>query len=115
MKLEVGQKVYLEPTGFDHHQKEQIVETFITKVGRKYIELDGHRNKFSIETLHEVSLYSPSWTLYFSKQALEEKIERQKAIWKLRNMFDHYSNASDKLSLQQLRDMLKIATQTEGS
>lgn len=108
MKLEIGQKVYLEPTNANSYRNREIVETYITKIGRKYIELEGYYNKFSIEDLCDVSAYSPSWKLYFSKQEIEDKNERNKILDTLHGIFSTYG--VNKLSLNQLRAVLDIVT-----
>ena len=74
-KFHVGQTVWIKPCEYDRNQN--ILETTITKVGRKYIYIKRHNRKFQVDTLQEVVRYGTGGKIYESMDAIryEERIK----------------------------------------
>jgi len=109
MQIQVGQTVYLEPTGNACRYSKEIIETKVTKVGSKYFEVENKRSKFDIGKMCEVSNYCSDWAVYFSRQEIEDKNEKESINRAMRELFGPYGH--NKLSLEQLRQIQKIAAQ----
>jgi hypothetical protein len=110
MKLTVGQTVCVKCIGYNRRGKNDLEDAVITKVGKKYFELYGWVGvRFFIDTLiQDGKGYSPSFRVYLTKQEIldeQEKSELYNAI--KRQFFDTFSN-KQKISLQQLRDVVKL-------
>lgn len=106
-KIKVGMPLFLEATSFSNARCKElgIVETKVTKVGRKYFEVDaGHQ--FEIATMKQVSEYSPDWLAYTSRQALEERQEKNRIYGFLRGYLNAYKPVV--LTLDQLRRIQAI-------
>ena len=112
MQIQVGQTVYLEPTAYAAHRNKDIVETVVTKVGRKYFEVKNRRERFNLEKMCEITCYTPSWHIYLSKKEIEDKNEKETLISRLRKLFQNYNNIN--LSLEQLREIQKITKQNNA-
>jgi ribosome-associated translation inhibitor RaiA len=110
MQIQVGQTVYLEPVS-DARSKE-IIETKVVKIGRKYFKVENKRSKFDIGEMRDISDYGygSNWKVYLSKQEIEDKNEKNSIYRSMRELFSYGCND---LSLEQLRQMQKIATQFE--
>jgi len=106
----IGTTVYLEPIGNQTGYHNDIVETTVTKVGRKYFEVAEFRKKFCLEKMQDVSEYSPNWIVWVSKQDIEDYREVINFYNRFRNLFTHYNTPN--LNLQQLRDIDKILNPT---
>ena len=83
--------VFLEAISFSNMRcREQgIVETKVTKVGRKYFEVETG-DRFEIASMRQVTAYTPDWQAYTSKQVLEEKGERNQIYKSLRDYLNAY-------------------------
>jgi hypothetical protein len=109
MKIQVGQTVYLEPTGNACRYSKEIVETKVIKVGRKYFEVENKHIKFDIDNMCEVSNYCSNWSVYLSRQEIEDKNEKESINRAMRELFGTYGR--NNLSLEQLRQIQKITEQ----
>ena len=105
MQIQVGQTVYLEPTGNACRYSKDIIKTKVKKVGRKYFEVENMRSKFDLEKMCEVSNWCSDWTVYLSRQEIEDKNEKESINKAMRELFGRHN----KLSLEQLRQIQKIA------
>ena len=90
LKLEKGTELY------DYSGKKYVV----SKVGKKYFEVEGLRNNFVIETLRENSISGSAKTLA-DKKTVFEKLERNEIEKMISIKMSSYKDSS--LSLQQLR------------
>jgi hypothetical protein len=75
--MEVGQKIYLKPIGNAARRSTDIIETTVTKVGRKYFEVEYRPcNRLSIEYLAEDNgQYISNYQGYLSMQEIEDERE----------------------------------------
>lgn len=101
-ELSVGQTVYIEPVGNAAKYGTDIIETKISKIGKKYIETEkfGEMYKFNISDGKQKDTgygYGYDYILYLTKQEIDDKNEREKL---LRNL--HYDWYSFDLTLDQL-------------
>jgi len=104
--MKVGTKVYLEPIGNQLSFGKDIKESVVTKVGRKYFEIQGNYNKFSLEKMTDVTIYCPNYKIYLSRNEIEEIHEKEKYGNEFRKFF--YENISKKLSLIQMKAIQNI-------
>lgn len=95
LKLEKGTELY------DYSGNKYVV----SKVGKKYFEVEGLRNNFVIETLRENSISGSAKTLA-DKKTVFEKIERREIELLMYNKIASYCKSH--LSLQQLRQIRNI-------
>ncbi|MEC4565390.1 hypothetical protein L8C07_05485 [Paenibacillus sp. CMAA1739] len=106
--MNIGDKVYLKAVGnMAVKYKDQLLikETKITKVGRKYFEVDGV--KFKMENKEqETGGYTADWKLYFSKQEILDEQEFQKLESDIRSKFNAFGKLD--LTLDQLKRINEI-------
>jgi hypothetical protein len=110
MKLTVGQTVCVKCMGYNRRGKNDLEDAVISKIGKKYFELDGWVGvRFFIDTLiQDGKQYSPSFKVYLNKQEILDELEKGKLYDTIkRQYFSTFSN-SNKFSLQQLRDVAKV-------
>jgi hypothetical protein len=107
MQIQVGQTVYLEPTGNACRYSKTIIETRVSKVGRKYFEVENKRSKFDLEKMCEVSNICSDYAVYLSAQEIVDKNEKNTIIEILREFFGVYGHSKD-LTLEQLKEIQKI-------
>lgn len=84
-ELSVGQTVYIEPVGNAARYRTDIIETKITKIGKKYIETEkfGDGYKFNISDGKQKDTgygYGYDYILYLSKQKVENKREKESLL-----------------------------------
>ena len=117
--MKVGQKVYLKliTRTLNHREKnfkpeDRIIETKITKVGRKYIYVDvGNPSwTFYIDDLLEATCFRKNWKLYFNKQDILDEFEAEEIIRKIRGAIEW---GQCELSIGQLRWIEKIIDEEE--
>lgn len=87
MKIEVGQTVYVE--GIQRRtQTVNLRKAIVSKVGRKYFELDGYyRDRFNIDTLlHDGGDYSPSYKVWLNESDYSNHIHEVKLRRELPDM-----------------------------
>ena len=98
-KLEVGQKLYSEIKGG------QIKTHIVSKVGKKYFEVENDRSRYHLENF----LADSEWTrtqLYIDNKELENKIELKILMDSIRLRFSGYGTKD--LSLDQARKIKAI-------
>jgi hypothetical protein len=73
MNIKVGQKVFV--TGIYSNSNIYEKEPIVTKIGKKYFQLEGYYNiQFSIETgIDKQSKYSSQYKVYESKEVYEQE------------------------------------------
>ena len=102
--IAIGQKVWVKP---GYPTKSEPVEAIITKVGKKYFELDDNsREKFDINTLQQVNDINYKSKIYLSFQNILDEKEHLKLSGALRTDFGNYGSL--KYSLEQLRKIAEI-------
>jgi hypothetical protein len=109
MKLQVGQTVYVECFGRNSFlpTKGEVEETKVTKVGKKYFEVEGKKySKFHLDKMFNVSNYSPCMYVYLSMQEIKDKKEKQELKQLIREMIGGIT--ADRLSLSQLLEIKNI-------
>ena len=124
-KYEVGQTVWLEPVEFTYKGRD-IVETTISKIGRKYLSVEykfyGSELAFCIEPilgngcnayLIEKNSVHQNWRLYFDKQGLLDRREETSLRKEIAAFW--YNDRHKKLSLEQLRELAAILERFEKS
>lgn len=84
-ELSVGQTVYIEPVGNAVRYGTDIIETKITKIGKKYIETEkfGDMYKFNISDGKQKETgygYRYDYILYLSRQEVENKQEKESLL-----------------------------------
>ena len=101
--MEVGQNIFIKTVGnCARNVGSKIIDTTITKVGRKYFEVEAlPRTKFKIETMREVTNYSVNYIAYESLVAIEEEMESIALNNEIRNAFNGYGKPI--YTLDQLR------------
>lgn len=111
VKLEVGMTVFLEP--FGNNSRKEIGEYTVKTVGRKYFEVwrdekEVSTIKFHLKDLRQVTNYTPTWLLYFSKQEILDKNEYDKLFFEIREAFQSMIFKTRNFSLEQLREIKSI-------
>lgn len=101
--MEVGQKVWVYEA---RYRVPGLTEAVITKVGKKYFEVDAVRGKFYIEDLRFVTEFSSFCRVYLSRQDYEDEQEIKYLDDKLRSIFKVFGKTN--LSLEQLRQINQI-------
>ena len=110
MKLEVGQEIFLKPTGNAVRRNSEVREAKITKIGKKYFEVDILRTRFSIETLcQDNGEYSSDYKGYLSRQEIIDEAERNSLYRQICEFF-RYGSTNVSLSTDQLRQISRIIT-----
>lgn len=110
--MKIGQEIFIETTGNAARDVgSRIIETTISKVGRKYFEVEKiQRVRFFIDTMRQDTNYSQSYIAYNTRLEIEEKNELCKLKEKLRKCFDGWGNK--KLTLDQYRRVSNIVDET---
>lgn len=95
-KLKVGQIVYGEPRSNAARYSKELKEFTVVSLGNKYFILKNEhgsimRNKFSYETMQEVSEYSSDWQIFLDKKEIQDRIDRPIV---LKSISDKLSNLS---------------------
>lgn len=93
--LIVGQTVWYNGERGRSRSDKELKETVITKVGRKYFELEAtYRSKFDVNTLDEVSEFSSSIKIYLSKEAYDDEVKSNKLIHDIRGKLGSYGSTN---------------------
>lgn len=93
--LIVGQTVWYNGERGRSRSDKELKETVITKVGRKYFELEAtYRSKFDVNTLDEVSEFSSSIKIYLSKEAYDDEVKSNKLIRDIRDKLGSYGSTN---------------------
>ena len=103
----VGQVLFREVSS--RYTDWHITEHKVTKIGKKYFECEGLRDKITIATLmHENKVYSQSnYQMYRTKQEILDKNELNKLYNNIQKTFSHY-NHNKNFTLEQLRQVADI-------
>lgn len=101
--MEVGQKVWLEPLGNAARYNKNIREGVISKIGRKYFEVDGY-GKFELNSKLQVSDFTPNYRVFLSEQDITIEMERRE----LRNKLSEFFRSPQKLTIEQMRQINEI-------
>lgn len=117
--FKVGQKAYIELTGNAKRGKvakeNLIIECTVENIGRKYVTANGikfEEHNTSHGGLIEHTSYCVDYVLYPTKQAVEERLEKEELIFKIRHFFDILTNSKAKnISLEKLRKINEIIEQ----
>jgi len=111
-KLKVGQKVWMRYNGFDSRRSIEIKEGLVTKVGRRYFEVNNNDytgGRFEIDTMIESGETNYRDKAYLSKDEIENEIEFGKLSSEITAVFKTYSKLP--LSIEQLRAIKEIISQ----
>jgi len=124
-KYEVGQTVWLEPVGHTYKGRD-IVETTISKIGRKYLSVEykfyGSELAFCIEPmlgsgrnayLIEKNSDHQNWRLCVDKQGLLDR--REETALRKEIVAFWYNDRHRNLSLEQLRELAALLERFEKS
>lgn len=108
MKIEVGMPVYLKPTGNAARRGTAIIETTVTKVGRKYFEVEPPLyGRFYIEEMCQDGRgYISGYHAYLSVKEIEDEARKEALNRHFRKLFDFSGSG---LSLEKLEKMKIIA------
>ena len=106
--LFVGQTVWYKELQRRSGDKHELVETKISKIGKKYFETETKwLGRFYIDTMkHDAGQYSARYQVYLNKEQHENGIEADKIYSELRNIFSSYGKPT--LELSKLRAILSI-------
>ena len=117
--LKVGDIVFVVPIGPNNtrHMKgsilDNIKEETIEKVGNKYFYLKGWvREKFSIETMQDVSNYCEDWKVYTDKQQILDEVEYGELYSCIKSKFARWGK-NDIFTLDQLRRINVIIKESD--
>jgi hypothetical protein len=106
----VGMTVYYKPLFTRNGDDTELKETKITKVGKKYIEIEGQgrcTGRFHKDSLTEDSgEYIPQYKLYLTKEQYEIEVETNLIRKELVGCFQWHSKIE--LSIEKLREILSI-------
>lgn len=112
--FKVGQTVYLLElrfTEFDYHRIERrIREVKVLCVGRKYITVDycgGIRFDMTNE-FREVTDYSPTYSLYLSKEEIQRELKRKATINEINTKIIYNNSLLRRMTDDELQTMLTI-------
>ena len=107
-KLEVGQTLWIVRRSAFRGELDEQEEKKVSKVGNKYFELeDDYRgNKYSLETLRQVSDTNYPAQCYFTLQEIKDQQENDKLGEQIRKIFQY--GVSSKLTLEQRRKIMEI-------
>jgi len=108
--LHVGQTLWLVLSSYYKGNAREPKEVVISKVGRKYFELEGRRlEKYNIDNLREEIDSSYKNQCYLSFQEILDKKEIQKLTDEIRKFLQPYGELD--LSLDQLRRISAIISE----
>ena len=115
-ELRIGQTVYIEPVGNAARYGTDIIETKISKIGKKYIETEkfGEMYKFNISDGKQKDTgygYGYDYILYLSRSEVENKQEKG-SLLSYFNLCDWYHL---NLTLDQLRRIKVIVDEGESN
>lgn len=106
-KYKVGQTVFVKPCEYERDQT--ILETTITKVGRKYIYIKRHNRKFQVDTLQEVVRYGTGGKIYESMDA----IRYEKRIKELHHEIDRMIPKLEEAQILAIAELLGLDVSPE--
>lgn len=100
--MKKGQSVYLKPINNALRYSTEIIESKISKIGRKYFELeDRHLGRFFIDSMsQDGGKYVGDYQCYLSIKEIEEEKEREGLV---REISVSFEKVRSKLALSQLK------------
>lgn len=106
----IGQTVYLfHIRNYDRNAtlEERIKEVKVISVGRKYLTVDhwGKHEFDMTKNFREKTIYSPSFELFLTKEAIYRVVETEMARKEVRNKLDKYLNS---IPLEGVREILAV-------
>lgn len=109
--MEVGQKIYLEPIGNNARYSKEIKESRISKIGRKYFELEEkYYGRFFIDSMsQDCGQYMSGYNAYLSIQEIEDKKEAQKIFTELKKVFSGFSTKIPLFKLKEIERIINCA------
>ena len=115
-ELRIGQTVYIEPVGNAARYGTDIIETKISKIGKKYIETEkfGEMYKFNISDGKQKDTgygYGYDYILYLSRSEVENKQEKGSLL----SYFNLCNWYHQNLTLDQLRRIKVIVDEGESN
>lgn len=115
-ELRIGQTVYIEPVGNAARNGKDIIETKISKIGKKYIETEkfGEMYKFNISDGKQKDTgygYGYDYILYLSRSEVENKQKKGSLL----SYFNHCNWYRLNLTLDQLRRIKVIVDEGESN
>jgi len=106
-KMTVGQPIWYRSISNRHGADISLKETTVSKIGKKYFEVNDIGERFFIDTLeHDAGNYLASIAVYLSKVDYEEEVERKNIFDQLFRMFGNYSHPN--IELSKLRRIIAI-------
>lgn len=105
MKLEVGQTVFIVPRRDALRRNENTQESTITKIGRKYFEVEGF-GRFGIGTMHEAGMWN--YEAFLSVQDISEDVERMRLERLIREYFRQSQKQLTLADARQIAEILNI-------
>ena len=103
--FKIGQTVYIKPSEFE--RSKGVVDTKISKVGRKYIYVERHNRKFEVDTLDEVVISGVGGKLYTNTDTIKEEERIRTLYHEIKNKFQYSSNPN-KITPEQVEAIAKI-------
>lgn len=111
MNYTVGQKLWYVPT--DHRWGRQ-AEVTVTRVGRKWVELDSGRRVEIGKTHVDGGNYSSPGSLYESKEVYEASEALKEAWWELKRKMDNIRATPSHMTLEKISQIEKIVFNKDG-
>lgn len=104
--IELGQELWLRPTGNLARMGYKVFKDKVTKIGRKYFYIDDL--KFDKDTLENINPdCNSSWEVYFSEREILDKDRKKQLVLEVQLHFRKFGGGSE-LSLYQLEQIAKI-------
>lgn len=112
MTFYVGQTVFLRYRDERPHKRNgvDLFEAKITKVGRKWADLDGTHGRFNMDTMRmDGGQYSSPGDVFYSRELYEETVLRNELWGRLKAITSPYT-CPEHLSLEDVRWLVNKVT-----
>ena len=101
--MKVGDTLYIRR----YRHGDEIIEATVTKVGRKYFEVDKiPRTRFVIDSMLDDTISSHSYRCYRSMQEIKDENERSRLMSEIRRYFSELR--PKQLPLEDVRKIAKL-------
>lgn len=109
--MKVGQKVYVKYLDRGRYNPQDIQEATISKIGRKYFELNEFRHSrlYLDSFIEDGGQYSPRYKVYVSKQAIVDEEESDKLFKTISLRFGYFKNPYTLEQLRKVADILELS------
>jgi len=106
--MKVGQEIYIEPVNNAARYSKDIKKSKISKVGRKYFEIEGMNGiRFFKDNLtHDGKGYCSDYNCYYSQQEIDDKREHIEISNSIRKSFSFYDKSIPLNKLREIRDII---------